>query len=144
MLAGMSYPRDDCWQALHDSGYRHVVCLAGKPSCDPSPLHILCAIDLQDLAGGMNPANPDREEVRIREVVALVQERILAGEGVVVHCVGGTGRTGTVIACTLKALGLPRETITEHMTSINRVRSKYHGWKGWPESVWQEEMLQRF
>ncbi|MDP2314792.1 MAG: isochorismatase family protein [Pseudomonadota bacterium] len=40
-----------------------------------------------------------------RDAVAWVLEGIAAGEGVVVQCMGGLGRTGTIAACALVALG---------------------------------------
>ena len=145
LLAGMSYPRCIEWQSLHDSGYRYVVCLTDdRPDYDPTPLALLYGCCLQDLFGGAHPNQAEHEERCIREAVELIQPRVLAGAGVIVHCAGGTGRTGTVIACTLKALDLPTRTIIDHMDTVNTARRKYPGWKGWPESTWQREMLDRF
>lgn len=67
-----------------------------------------------------------------------------AGEGVAVHCVGGTGRTGTVLACSLKGLGLQPEQVIDQMNAVNAARTEYFGWKGWPESPWQKAMFDRF
>lgn len=42
-----------------------------------------------------------------RELVARILERMGRRETVVVHCLGGLGRSGTIAACVLTALGLP-------------------------------------
>lgn len=145
LLAGMSYPSNTNWQLLHKSGYRHVVCLTGqKPDYDPRPLTVLYSVHLQDLAGGALPLRPEHEEQCIRNAVALILPRLGTGEGVAVHCAGGTGRTGTVVACALKALGLPVHLVLKQMSEVNAVRMKYPGWKGWPESPWQKALLDRF
>ena len=47
----------------------------------------------------------DGEE--FRTAITQICEALRAGESVMVHCAHGIGRTGTVAACTLKALGLP-------------------------------------
>jgi len=145
LLAGMAYPHNLKWCLLHSAGYRHVVCLSeASVSYRPEPLSILYSAPLQDLAGGIHPREPKREEDCIRYAVSLIVPRLRGGEGVVVHCAGGTGRTGTVIACTLKALGVNRKRILDQMKAINNARCKYPGWKGWPESAWQQEMFDRF
>jgi protein-tyrosine phosphatase len=47
----------------------------------------------------------DGEE--LRAAVARIAETLRGGGSVLLHCAHGIGRTGTVAACTLKALGLP-------------------------------------
>jgi hypothetical protein len=141
----MAYPDGMSWQALHKLGYRHVVCLTqNKPGYDPAPLSILYAEHLQDLVGGVLPQRPDHEERCIREAVARILPSLRDGEGVAVHCAGGTGRTGTVVACVLKALGLEPSLVLNQMNTVNAARTKYPGWKGWPESPWQRALFDRF
>ena len=47
----------------------------------------------------------DGEE--FRAAVLRVVEALRGGDSVLLHCAHGIGRTGTMAACTLKALGLP-------------------------------------
>jgi protein-tyrosine phosphatase len=43
------------------------------------------------------------------QAVAWVREGLAANEGVVVHCMGGLGRTGVIAACVLVTLGRTAE-----------------------------------
>ncbi|MCX6100910.1 MAG: tyrosine-protein phosphatase [Candidatus Bipolaricaulota bacterium] len=96
-------------------------------------------MDLQDLYGGIAPTNPADEEARVEIAVSSVLAALRRGDGVVVHCAGGTGRTGTVIGATLVALGIPAEDAVAHLQSVNKLRGR-----SWPESPWQQELLHRF
>ena len=55
-----------------------------------------------------------------REVVRFIDEGVIAGENVVVHCVGGLGRSGMTAACWLVAQGL---SATAAIEQVRRVRS---------------------
>jgi Tyrosine phosphatase family len=110
----------------------------------PAPLRVLCSAAFEDLWGGSQPSDPAREGDMLFEAVGRVCTELTAGRGVVVHCQGGTGRTGTVIACTLRAMGVSNEIILKYMDSVNRSRCKYPGWRGWPESTWQKQQVERF
>jgi len=144
-LAGMTYPRSSPWQALARERFKSVVCLTVDPPVyDPKPLDLLRHAKFKDLAGGKFPDEPASEQAALREIVAAIKSEVLLGKGVVVHCDGGTGRTGTVIACTLRALGLPLPEVLEYMNQLNAARSKRPGWKGWPESKWQLQQVRQW
>jgi protein-tyrosine phosphatase len=62
------------------------------------------------IADGLAPHDPEYLVPVIRDVI----EHLEAGDTVVVHCMGGLGRAGTVSACVLVARGLtPARAISE-------------------------------
>ena len=96
-LAGMAYPRAGVWDTLAERGFRHVIDLTRDAAkYDPAPL-TSHASHLSDLIARRRPPDAERDEVRIRSAGTLVAELWTAGEGVIVHCHGGRGRTGSVI-----------------------------------------------
>ncbi len=141
-LAGMCYPRPGFpWAALARSGFARVVRLTSDGrSYDPQPLQVAYSAQLEDLLGGSSPRSPRQELQLIREAVAAVREALAHGQGVVVHCAGGRGRTGTVLGATLVSLGLPPAEVVAHLDLVHKAR----GTSGWPESPWQAGILQRF
>ncbi len=142
-LAGMLFPGHRSWQALATAGFDQVVCLTDDaPPCDYcSPLRVLRAVEFQDLYGGGHPDDPQGEAGKLGDVVEAVVNEVRAGGGVVVHCAGGTGRTGTVIACALAALGMPAAEVLKYMATVNAARELSHGW---PESDWQQRQVAGF
>lgn len=79
------------------------------------------------------------KEAEAKEYEALIKEivrRLKDGENVVVHCRGGLGRTGTVAACVLVALG--RHTADEAIDAVRDAR------KGTVQTRDQEEFVSRF
>ena len=140
-LFGMPYPGNrarEAWQALAAAGARGVLCLAGdSPGYDPSPLELIGAVDLEDLFHGGPPHDPTAELELVRRQVDLVLERLTAGVGVVVHCAGGTGRTGTVLGCVLVRLGHEPRRVIEYLDGVHRARGR----AGWPEAEWQAEVV---
>jgi len=142
LLAGMPIPPGDMdWKALADKGIKYVVSLESEsPLYDPSPLKLLYATKLNDLVLGNPPNDPKGEELLIRKAVTLITAKLKAGEGVVVHCWGGTGRTGTVIGCVLKELGYEGREIVRYMDLLHKQRGR----EGWPEASWQAQLVERF
>lgn len=141
-LAGMPYPSSRTpWTAIAEAGFAHVVCLnEAPPAYDPTPLNVLHAVALEDLVYGDPPGAPEREEGLIRDAVAVVLSALEAREGVVVHCYGGRGRTGTVLGCMLRAQGYASAAICDYLDRLHKARGK----TGWPEAAWQSEIITRF
>ena len=131
LLAGMAFPLPETdWRALHRRGLAHVVRLH-PADYDPAPL-VAHDLALEDLYGGAAPSDTAAEQRRIWEAAMFAAEHVSRGEGVVVHCVGGTGRTGTVLACALRQLG---RSADEAIATVQTHRPH------WPESPWHEEVV---
>jgi hypothetical protein len=138
-LAGMSYPGRADWSLLHDEGIGHVVCLSHDVApYDASPC-TTSAFRLQDLVSGGPPSDPEREAMLVDAAASDVVSHVERGIGVAVHCMGGRGRTGTVLGVALVRLGLEPEAVVEHLHDLAVGRGR----RGWPESPWQSEMVLR-
>jgi hypothetical protein len=137
-LAGMKLPRNGFpWSGIADLGFRRVVALH-PGSYDPAPLSFLFQKKLEDLVGGGPPTDPSKERGLIEEAVYAVIKALRSGDGVVVHCWGGRGRTGTVIGCALRSLGHEPSEVIAYLDRVHKLRGK----SGWPESPWQSELVQ--
>jgi rhodanese/phosphatase family protein len=137
-LAGMAYPGRADWSVLHDEfGIGHVVCLtADAPPFDYAPCTVT-SIRLQDLVSGGPPSDRDEERARVERAAADVVAHLERSVGVAVHCMGGRGRTGTVIGVALVQLGHDPGDVVDylHRSAVGRGR------RGWPESPWQAEVV---
>lgn len=140
-LAGMELPRGAMpWEQLHVAGFRKVACLCSeRPLYDPSPLQWLVALELCDLVEQPLPEDPVAEEKAIRLIARAIVAALGKGEGVIVHCAGGRGRTGTVLGCVLRELGHGADEVVAYLDAVNRRRGK----DGWPEAAWQREVVER-
>ncbi|NLG28987.1 MAG: hypothetical protein GX557_13830 [Chloroflexi bacterium] len=137
----MPYPRRDCpWEALHEAGFTSVLSLHCGLSYNPAPMTRLAAVFLEDLVDGNAPSRPQKELSAIRQAVNTVVARLEAGQGVVVHCYGGRGRTGTVIGCVLRRLGYGPHEVVDYLDRLHTARGK----GGWPESPWQEQTVREY
>jgi protein-tyrosine phosphatase len=54
-----------------------------------------------------------------------------------VHCMGGRGRTGTVIGVALVMLGHDADDTVAYLDRVARARGR----RGWPESPWQANVV---
>jgi hypothetical protein len=139
-LAGMKYPRSDFpWAQLATAGFSHVVALH-PGNYNPAPLSMLLSEQLEDLIHRGPPSDPNGEIATIKRAVATIVRTLNLGEGVVVHCVGGRGRTGTVLGCVLRELGYEPQLITDYLDRIHKLRGR----PGWPEASWQGEILHKW
>ena len=139
-LAGMCLPETNWpWQSIHDCGFDNLVSLHPMEH-DPTPLTSVYSLPLEDLVHGDPPKNPLLEISKIRSATRTILQSLSDCEGVVVHCWGGRGRTGTVLGCVLRELGYEGETVVKYLDEIQRVRGR----KGWPEAVWQSEIVRKW
>lgn len=140
-LAGMRLPSQKTpWKRLHDLGFRKVVCLCSeRPAYRPAPLEWLVCTELSDLAEREFPSDPEHDEMAINVIAKAIVAELKKGVGVVVHCAGGRGRTGSVLGAALVRLGFPAEEAITYLDRVHRLRGK----AGWPESPWQSEVVRR-
>ena len=140
-LFGMPYPpllshdQDRIFDQLANAGVRVIINLVkGYPSVDPSLNHFDCKFF------PITDGGPKDEELGIFwEAVAYAQESLQSGKGVVIHCLGGNGRTGTVIGCVLRKQGKGSgEEIVAWLDQLSKARDK----GGWPEARVQSKLVQ--
>jgi len=138
-LAGMAYPRAGAWDALAARGFRHVIDLTRDAArYDPSPLRSH-AYGLADLIARRRPPDPGHDEAHILAAADVVADRWRAGEGVVVHCHGGRGRTGAVLGVALVRMGHDPAMVLDWLHRVQRTRGR----RGWPEQPWQAAVVER-
>jgi protein-tyrosine phosphatase len=78
----------------------------------------------------------ETESERFQAFVQDVVQRLVRGQNVVAHCRGGLGRTGTLVACVLIALG--RHTADEAIAAVREAR------KGTVQTREQEDFVRLF
>ncbi|MBN2258151.1 MAG: hypothetical protein JW704_10055 [Anaerolineaceae bacterium] len=142
-LAGMCQPTSTTpWNWLFKIGLQQVICLTERPPAYiPDPLQIAGHFPLQDLYHGKSPIDHEAEKEKVYQASYLVKDLIIQQIGVLVHCIGGIGRTGTVIGCTLRGLGYNSPQVLSYLDRLNRLRGTRNGW---PESEWQTEVILQF
>jgi protein tyrosine/serine phosphatase len=78
----------------------------------------------------------EAESERFQAFAQDVVQRLVRGQNVVAHCRGGLGRTGTLVACVLIALG--RHTADEAIAAVREAR------KGTVQTREQEDFVRLF
>ena len=100
-VLGCAYPRTDrALAALSASGVRLLVNLNERPH-DPSRLRLHGLREVHLPVRDFVAPSPDQ----IERGLDAVLETLAAGEAAAVHCGGGLGRTGTLLACYLITSG---------------------------------------
>ena len=82
-------------------------------------------------------ADPEREHEIVERAAADVVDHVRRGIGVAVHCMGGRGRTGTVVGVALVRLGHDPDAVVDYLHRVAVGRGR----RGWPESPWQAETV---
>ncbi len=140
-LFGMPHPstmkereRKQLFAQLHEDGVRCLINLT-KESSDTSYsdrilLASFCPVTDQGPKGAI-------EKATLLSGVNSAVAALKNGEGVVIHCWGGTGRTGTAIGCILRKLGKGSgDEIVNWLGELNQRRERH-----WPESPVQAEVV---
>lgn len=139
-LAGMKLPQATWpWSAIHAAGFLDLVSLH-PCNYDPAPLSRIFAEHLEDLVQGGPPNDPKREVTMIRTAVQAIVSSLRSHRGVVAHCWGGRGRTGTVLGCVLRELGYGANATVSYLNRIHVARGR----EGWPESSWQGDLVRQW
>jgi hypothetical protein len=140
-VAGMPCPRPRTdWDAIAEAGFGVVISLdRDRTAYDPSPLKLV-RFDLEDLAHGGVPEDPEREEGLICAAASSARSWLNRGVGAVVHCAGGRGRTGTVLGAIAVQAGIAPQVAAEWLDVVHKLRGR----PGWPESPWQRHVLGEF
>jgi atypical dual specificity phosphatase len=125
----MAYPRAGCARELSDAGVGALLSLAiDGPPADVAQSGIVVR---HEPVPDFTPPDP----ATLARCVDFVRSRWDAGSAVVVHCVAGLGRTGTVLAACLVATGV------DPLDAIRTVRRERPGSIETPE---QEEAIFQF
>ncbi len=79
------------------------------------------------------------EPVLMKSILDAIDSAVDDGKTVYVHCVGGFGRTGTVVGCYLVRHGMHGEEALQQIHILRRDTAEW--WKSSPESADQREFV---
>lgn len=113
-LAACRYPRSE--SALRDLAGRGVSLLVNLHE-RPHPSEILARYGLRELHLPVPDFTPPTPE-QLERGVAAIERAIASGQKVAVHCGGGLGRTGTLLACYLVRGGLSPDDAIARMRGV--------------------------
>ncbi len=117
VLLGCAYPRRGAaLAALGEQGVSVLLNLHPRPH-DPARLARHGLVEIHLPVADFAPPTPEQ----LAQGIAAVDEAVASGRRVAVHCGGGLGRTGTLLACWLIHQGLGAEE------AITRVRASRPG-----------------
>jgi protein-tyrosine phosphatase len=125
--------------ALKDQGVQRVLCLT--PLGELSRYGVEDLIPIYEAAGFAVRHIPmvDQKAASmnaVRDAVQFIGAGLDADERVLIHCVGGLGRSGMVAACHLKTLGVASDDAIEAVRSSRSRRAI--------ETAVQEELVREF
>ena len=98
---------------LYGAGVRAIVCLLDFPSLAQIYSGAGFAVHMMPVTDGGSPTHE-----QFTDFVHFVEHQRSVGQPVVVHCVAGRGRTGTVIAGYLIAHGYTLDAVLAHVRSL--------------------------
>jgi protein-tyrosine phosphatase len=80
--------------------------------------------------------------VEFEQVAAIASQAFLELNegGILVHCEGGRGRTGTIIGAILRHCGYGAIEVIDFLNAAYRDAGRP---RGWPESPWQAQVIER-
>jgi protein-tyrosine phosphatase len=137
-MPGRYDPLADAWSEVERTRVRVIVCLAPQDEIEKKSPEYAAAIEADEVPVGLRRypigdfEGPGSDE-GFRELAQEVAASLRAGDGVLIHCGAGIGRTGMAAIAVLMALGVPLDE------AERRVRVAGSG----PERPAQEEALQR-
>ena len=76
------------------------------------------------------------------QILNTIDQHLEGGNHIYVHCVGGIGRTGTVVGCYLVRHGLNGDAALLELENLRREAASW--WKRSPESDYQIEFVRRW
>jgi Tyrosine phosphatase family len=141
MLGASRWPGAEMdWKRMSSIGFRWVICACSEePGYDPFPLKFLARIGLTDLSAGGQPDNHRAEFKQIEAIASQAFSKLNEG-GILVHCEGGRGRTGTIIGAILRRCGYGAAEVIDFLDGAYRDAGRP---RGWPESPWQSQVVER-
>jgi hypothetical protein len=141
MLGASRWPGAEMdWKRMASIGFQWVICACSEdPGYDPFPLKFLTSTDLTDLSRKGQPDDPAAEFEQIAAIASQAFLKLNEG-GILVHCAGGRGRTGTIIGAILRHCGYGGAEVICFLDSAYRDAGRPGGW---PESPWQSQVVER-